>query len=121
MVTSDIQTASVSDNKPSYSSQGKTGSRGMKLTPKSRNVETFVDSIRSVFENVPILCFIPFLLRKEGGHVATLSSRDTRTAVSQPSASLKYSAPVHILVQEKISLMADRNGGLEQFEVDNNK
>eukprot|EP00800_Vazella_pourtalesii_P021293 TRINITY_DN7853_c0_g2_i2.p1 TRINITY_DN7853_c0_g2~~TRINITY_DN7853_c0_g2_i2.p1 ORF type:complete len:453 (-),score=114.69 TRINITY_DN7853_c0_g2_i2:58-1416(-) len=101
VVTSDIQNSAVSDSKPSaYSSQGKTGSRGMKLTPKARNVETFVDSIR-----------------KEGGDVSTLSAKSTRTATSQPSVAVKYSAPVHILVQEKINLLADRNGGLEQFEI----
>ena len=49
--------------------------------------------------------------------MSTLSAKSTRTATSQPSVAVKYSAPVHILVQEKINLLADRNGGLEQFEV----
>ena len=44
--SSEIHISPVADNKPpSYSAQGKTGSRGMRLTPKSRNVETFVDNI----------------------------------------------------------------------------
>ena len=50
--------------------------------------------------------------------MSVLAPKETKT-VGQSVASIKPTAPVHILVQEKINLFADRNGGVDQFEVNN--
>lgn len=75
----------------------------MKLTPKSKNVDSFMDNIIA-----------------EGGQVASLSKQNqsASSSLSQTAAAkAKPTAPIHIVVQEKIALSADRNGGLEQFEI----
>ena len=64
--------------------------------------------------------FSLFILSAEGGQVASLSKQNqsASSSLSQTAAAkAKPTAPIHIVVQEKIALSADRNGGLEQFEV----
>ena len=62
-------------------------------------------------------CLFSYLYSsREGGHVSVLAPKETKS-VGQSAVSIKPTAPVHIMVQEKINLLADRNGGVEQFEV----
>lgn len=96
-----MDTSPTEPSKPSYQPPSKPSSTGraMKLGSKTKDVESFVDQLKS-----------------EGQHV-------TSSVSSKPSAVTKASTPainqesVHIRVEEKISLTAGRDGGLENFEI----
>ncbi|XP_064651344.1 coatomer subunit delta-like [Lineus longissimus] len=89
-------------SKPSYTTPSKPSgpSKAMKLGSKTKDVDSFIDTLKS-----------------EGEHVTNPS------APSQPSAITKSATPavnqesIHLRMEEKITLIAGRDGGLQNLEI----
>ncbi|GAB6018804.1 Coatomer subunit delta [Chamberlinius hualienensis] len=95
LITPEIQ-------KSSYPVSKQTGSgKAMKLGSKNKDVENFVDQLKS-----------------EGEHVINTNiPLKTANSVSKVISPVQHTEPVHIRVEEKIALLANRDGGLENLEI----
>jgi len=83
--------------KPSYPTRSVGGGKALKLGGKNKDVDSFVDK-----------------LRQEGTEVITQST--TRAPSKAPTPTVPMSS-VHIKIDEKITLSANRHGGLQNMEV----
>jgi len=96
--------------KPTYSSPAKkavsTSSKAMKLGGKSKDVDSFVDQLKS-----------------EGQHVESAVEKMSGLSVQPAAAKAAAAAPsaptesVHAKIEEKLVLAANRDGGLESMEL----
>ncbi|XP_005107188.1 coatomer subunit delta [Aplysia californica] len=95
--------SSVDTPKPSYNKPSKPvpsgPSRALKLGSKKKDVDTFVGQLQS-----------------EGEKVAD-SSKSLSTPAAKTSTPATNQEAVHLVVEEKISLTAGRDGGLQNLEV----
>lgn len=93
----------VDTPKPSYTKPSKPStsgpSRALKLGSKKKDVDTFVGQLQS-----------------EGEKVAD-SSKSLSDAVTKTSVPAVDQESVHLVVEEKISLTAGRDGGLQNMEI----
>ncbi|UYV62941.1 ARCN1 [Cordylochernes scorpioides] len=106
--TTAISPTSPETPKPSYTAHKPTGTgKALKLGSKNKDVESFVDQLKS-----------------EGETVASVSNRQTSVTKSHTPqvnaerrlATLVCSASVHIRIEEKINLTALKDGGLQNLE-----
>lgn len=88
--------------KTSYPSSKPSGpSKAMRLGMKGKDVDSFVDQLKSEGENV----LSPSLPSKQS------------SAVAKVATPAQHMEPVHLRIEEKISLTAKRDGGLQNLEV----
>jgi hypothetical protein len=97
-----IDTSPTEPSKPSYTppSTKPVGGRGMKLGTKSKDADVFVKNLQS-----------------EGENVSLSSTSNKPSAVAKASTPAVNQESVHIRLEEKISLTAGRDGGLQNLEV----
>jgi len=97
-----IDTSPTEPTKPSYTAPAKAvgGGRGMKLGSKTKDVESFVDQLKS-----------------EGEVVASQGSANKSSAVAKATTPVANQEPVHLKIEEKLSLSAGRDGGLQNMEI----
>ncbi|ELT87396.1 hypothetical protein CAPTEDRAFT_140383 [Capitella teleta] len=90
--------------KPSYTPASKaaapSGGRGMKLGSKAKDVDSFVDQLKS-----------------EGQQVVSATMSSKAGAISKSATPAVNQESVHIRTEEKICLTAGRDGGLQNLEI----
>lgn len=96
MVSSQI--ISPEPSKPKTAPSRSTG-RGMKLGAKSKDIDSFVDKLRSE------------------GEVVTSSSKKKTSEVAKTSVPAALVESVHVRVEERLNVTADRDGGLQQMQL----
>lgn len=95
IITPDIPKNPYPVSKPTSSG------KAMKLGSKNKDVENFVDQLKS-----------------EGEHVINTNiPSKTANSVSKVISPAQHTEPVHIRIEEKIVLSANRDGGLENLEI----
>jgi len=97
-----IQSPVIGDSaepvKPTYNTASSTKSGGgWKLGSKNKDVDSFVDQLRS-----------------EGQNVASAKTTTTGTSKQPPPQNTE---PVHIRIEDKVTLVVGRDGGVETMEV----
>lgn len=97
-----IENSPMEAPKSTYTPPSKPSSTGraMKLGSKNKDVDTFVDQLKS-----------------EGQQVISSSAPSKSSAVSKISTPAVHQDSVHLRIEEKISLTAGRDGGLQNLEV----
>jgi len=97
-VVGDVANSANEIKPPSYTSVQKPTTRGMKLGGKTKDVESFVDQLKSEGENV------------------TNSTNITKTKT--PSSTIKTNSDeVSLRQEEKVTIRMGRDGGVQQFEL----
>lgn len=94
--------SSVEPPKPAYTAPSKPlgGGRALKLGSKTKDVESFVDQLKS-----------------EGEQVSSRDGPSKSNAVQRQATPAAQHESVHVRIEEKISVTAGRDGGLQNLEV----
>lgn len=98
-VVNDVTVVDPTPPKPSYPTRTAGSGKAMKLGSKSKDVDSFVDKLRS-----------------EGTDVVSSKTKLTSTSKTTTTPSVQM-GNVHIKVEEKITLTAGRDGGLQNMEI----
>lgn len=101
MSTRDIGSAPIISPEPTKPKPVPTRSTGraMKLGGKSKDTDSFVDKLRSE------------------GEVITNNTKKKAAEISKTSVPAALKESVHVTVEERLSVTADRDGGLEQMQL----
>lgn len=86
--------------KPSYTTSKTSGpSKAMRLGQKGKDVESFVDQLKS-----------------EGVNVQSSTVPSKQSSILAKSAAM-FTEPIHVRIEEKLSLVMKRDGGIQNLEV----